>query len=96
MLSPDSMVSRMTHALSADAGGEVVIMHVKNGLYYALDATGAAIWSAIESPKSIADICSNLGQKFNVSKHQCLADVEEFLTAIQKEGLVQITPPRQE
>ena len=74
-----TIVRRSDELLSSDLDNETVMMDIERGDYYGLDDIGSRIWALAENPISIADICSELGEEFDVDADTCAADVMPFI-----------------
>jgi len=66
------------------------MMSLEREKYYGLEGPGGRIWQLIETPRTVADVCSALLEEFEVDPDACLADVREFLSDLLKEGLVRV------
>lgn len=86
----DSSVVRRKEILSAEVGGEVVIMSVEKGAYFGLDSVGARIWSLLDRPSSVDALCRDLVEDFEVSFEECRTDVIRLLEEMEQQGLVQV------
>ena len=84
------IVRRKGDWLSAEVGGEVVMMRVEIGNYVGMNEVGARIWQLIETPCSIDALCATLVAEFDVSPHECLADTTAFLDEMVKQGAVSL------
>jgi len=42
--------------MAADMDGEMVMMSVSQGSYFAINEVGALIWSTLETPKTVSEI----------------------------------------
>jgi hypothetical protein len=71
--------------------GEVVILDLKSGIYYGLDAVGARIWTLLEEPVSLDAIRQTIMSEYDVDTETCASDVLSFLTQMHDVGLVEIT-----
>jgi hypothetical protein len=91
-LAPADRVVRNPGVLSAEIDGEVVALDVARGACYGLDTIGARIWSLIDSPIAIGDICEALTGEYDVDATTCRADVLDLFTALHGEGLIDIAP----
>ncbi len=69
---------------------EVVLMHVADGKYYALNAVGSAVWRKIATPIRISDVCDAVEEEFEVDKDICRRDVLALLEELYGVGLVEI------
>ena len=76
--------------LSPDLSGDVVILHLKDGVYYELNRTGARIWSLIQQPCSLGAILDALLAEYEVDAQQCEADLLALLADMVEHGLVEI------
>jgi hypothetical protein len=72
-------------------GGEVVILDLKSGTYYGLDAVAARIWSLIEEPASVIAIKDAIVAHYDVDPVTCERDVRIFLSQMQEAGLIEVS-----
>jgi hypothetical protein len=82
------MIRREGDWLSAQVGGEVMMMSVANGKYIGLGGVGGRIWELIEQPRSEEELYSLLLDEFDVSEEVCRAEVAAFLAELRKHGAV--------
>jgi hypothetical protein len=87
-LTPQTVVVQARPLVATEVDGDLVMMDIEGGHYLTLNPTGARIWDLIAEPRSVADICSALTARFNVTDDQCLADVTAFLTSAMSHGAV--------
>ena len=52
------------------------------------DEIGSDIWNQLESPMLISDLIAKMTEKYNVDQHQCTLDVIDFITELEKAGLI--------
>ena len=84
MASPDHVACDLDH--------ETVILSLKNGEYYGLNAVAAAIWKMLHGRRTIAQICDALLQQFSgVTPEQCEADVVRMVDELAQLGLVEVS-----
>jgi hypothetical protein len=76
--------------VSCEMGAEAVILHIKDGVYYGLDEVGAAIWKALQQPRSIAEIVEQLQNEYAVDVEQCERDVFRIISEMADVHLVTI------
>jgi hypothetical protein len=86
-------VARHRETLSAEIDGEVVALDIARGACYGLDAVGARIWSMIETPVPIGEVCDALAAVYEVDAATCRADVLDLFVALRSEGLIDLAPP---
>jgi hypothetical protein len=67
------------------------------GYCYSLNDSAARIWTLIENPISVGDICVVLTKEFSVDKETCVKDVSELLIALRDAYLIEVegAPPVQ-
>jgi hypothetical protein len=83
-------VVRTEGMMTAPVDSEIVILNMKGNNYISLDAIGRRIWEIIEIPVTVDDLCSRLGQEFEGTPEQIIADVQPFLEELEREGLVRV------
>lgn len=88
MITPTTVVSRAEEQVSSTLAGEEVILNLKSGVYYGLDEVGARVWSLMETPRSVAEICDVLTEEYEVERARVEADVLALLKEMDKERLV--------
>ncbi|MCM1981264.1 PqqD family protein [Lyngbya confervoides] len=93
VLTPESKVVAAPNQVSSELAGESVILNLQTGLYYGLNEVGAYIWQAIQSPKTIAEICQAVMQEYDISTADCEADVQDLLKDLLAAKLVEVRPP---
>jgi hypothetical protein len=76
--------------LSSDLPGNVVILSLKDGIYYELEEVGARIWSLIQKPCSIQVILDTLLKEYEVDAQRCEADLLALVEEMTKRGLIEI------
>jgi hypothetical protein len=91
-LSPQATVVATPNQSSADLGGETAILDLDGGIYYSVDRVGARIWTLVQEPRTVAEICESLVAQYDVSAEQCYRDVVAFLARLDDVGLVRIVP----
>lgn len=97
MISKDSIVVASKELAAADLGDEVAILNVTNGVYYSLNPVGARIWSLIQEPRSVHDVCKMLVAEFDVDSDRCEQDAIALLQQLVENELVDVvddTPAR--
>lgn len=77
--------------LFSEMKDEAVILSVKNGKYYGVNAVGASIWKAIQEPVTFQEIQSSIMQEYDVDQATCQQEISTFLKKMQEEGLVEIS-----
>jgi hypothetical protein len=91
-LNLSSRVKATPDQVSSELGKEVVILQVKNGMYYGLDEVGVIIWRNLQQGSSIAGIVDEIIQEFDVARQQCEQDVLRILGEMVAADLVTVEP----
>lgn len=84
------IVATTDQVLSCDLGGEVAILHLKNGFYYGLNDVAARVWELIRTPKTLTEIRDALLEEFEVEPDRCERDLREFLKQLASAELIEI------
>ncbi|MBV9310915.1 MAG: PqqD family protein [Solirubrobacterales bacterium] len=69
--------------------GETIVIHLESGNYYSLRGSGAEIWGLLEGADSVSAICAELARRYACQEGEIQDSVERFVTAIEREGLIQ-------
>jgi len=81
---------QVSAALSPDLPGNVVILGLKDGIYYELEEVGARIWSLIQKPCSIQFLLDTLLKEYEVDAQRCEADLLALAEDMAKRDLIKI------
>jgi hypothetical protein len=85
----ETTLSRNGDILHAPVGAEeVLMMSVEAGRYYGLNAVAARIWELLETPKTIAQICAQICEEFEVDSPTCETAVLKFVNVLIDNGIV--------
>lgn len=89
MIEPSTKLKQASGVVAADMNGETVMMDIDKGVYFALAGTGSQIWSALESPATLAEVIGNIRREYDVAEEDNLDQVlTEFLATLLDKGLV--------
>jgi hypothetical protein len=76
--------------VSCDLADEVAILDLQSGIYYGLDAVGARIWSLIQEPKTVTEVCNSLLEEYDVEPERCERDLMILLQVLADKGLIKV------
>ena len=76
--------------LGSELGSEVVMLSLRDGTYYGLDAVGAEVWRLIQSPSTIGHIVATIVDTFDVDEERCRTDVVALIGALRDRQLVHV------
>lgn len=78
-LTDSSVVSATENHISADVGGEHVLLHAETGTYHGLAGVASTIWETIQEPTAVVDIHERLCAEYDVDSDECRRDLLAFL-----------------
>lgn len=78
--------------VSAELGGEGVLLDIATGLYYGLDETGSQIWRLVREGLGASDICDRLLSEYDVDPERLRTDITGFLDQLEQNGLIRTRP----
>lgn len=76
--------------LSSDVASSVVLLNLKNGVYYELKEVGTRIWNLIQQPRSVQSILDILVDEYEVDAERCEVDLLALADDLAKHGLIQV------
>jgi hypothetical protein len=77
--------------ISPDMSRDVIILHLKNGVYYELNETAARVWELIQQPCTIGTILDVLLSDYAVDAQQCETDLLNLVEDMTGRGLIEIS-----
>jgi hypothetical protein len=87
----DTVVLACKDQVSADLADEVVILSLKNGEYYGLNAVGATIWALIQQSCTVASVRAHLLETYpDVEPERCTRELLALLEQLAEAGLVEV------
>ena len=90
MISGSASVRATRAQVSNTVEGEAVILNLAEGAYYGLDPVGTRVWSLIQEPRRVADICNAIAEEYGVERDRCERDVVALLEDLVANGLAEI------
>jgi hypothetical protein len=88
-LSPETVITRHPDMLSAEIGGEAVMMSIEKGAYFGLNPVATRIWDLIETPRSVQALIATILDEYDVTPEDCERDVQGFVADMLEKGLAQ-------
>jgi hypothetical protein len=79
--------------LSTRLGEEIVILGLRDSVYYGLSDVGARIWDLIQTPRTVDEILNALVAEYEVTAADAASDLDRLLRELETQGLVAITLP---
>ena len=85
-----AIASRGENMITAEVGEESVLLDIDTGYFFQLNTSASLIWTLLETPLSMGELCARLEKKFAVEAETCRSDVLEFVVDMRDRGLVEI------
>jgi hypothetical protein len=87
---PEDRLVRTQGMLSTELDQETVLMSIDEGAYYGMAGTARSIWQRLEEPLTFSALVDELVKEYEVAPETCAADLQEFLGAMEREGLLRV------
>ena len=85
----DALYRRTDRWLASAAGEEILMMHIENGRFQGLNASGAILWERLAEPCGRGALIDALMAAFEVDAAQAGADVDAFLADLMRTGALE-------
>ena len=85
-----STVTVTKEAVHCSVEEEVVILSLKDGIYYGLNPVGAFIWDMIQKPKRVEEIRDAVLGEFDVDEDVCMEDINDLIEELLNKCLVEV------
>ncbi|MCC7551749.1 MAG: PqqD family protein [Methanobacterium sp.] len=69
---------------------EMVLLGMKDEIYYGLNPVGAFIWEEIKEPKTINEVRDAILAEYDVEKDECEQDLLGLLQELAGKGLIDV------
>ena len=79
--------------LSREIDNELVILNLRDGIYYGLEDVGARVWSLLQKPVTFAVIRETLLAEYSVDRDRCDEDLRRLLADLETRGLIVVEDP---
>jgi hypothetical protein len=89
-ISDASVVRAAKHQVSCDLSGEVVILNLKDGVYYGLNPVGSRIWTLLEEPRSVGELRTVLLDEYDIEPDVCWQQLSSLLNDLAIHGLLEV------
>lgn len=76
--------------LATEFATELVVLNLRDGVYYGLEDVGVRIWQLLQTPVTVASIRDTLLLEYDVEAARCEQDVRTLLGELTARGLVEV------
>lgn len=90
MISKSSTIVAVREQVSSDLADESVILNLKSGVYYGLNAVGAWIWSQIQQPIAVSSLQDIILDKYDVDPESSERDLFALLQDLMTAQLIEV------
>jgi len=84
----DKKLAPSDDAIASPVGDETVILELKNGAYFGLDAIGTRVWELLKEGRTTASICEQMVAEYDVAPDVLEADVRRLLAELEANAIV--------
>ena len=84
----NAVIKKNQVILSNQIDNETVMMDIEKGEYYGINQVGTRIWSLLEHPHTIEQLCETLLEEFEVTEEECFQDVREFVARLAEKKMI--------
>ena len=88
--SPEDRLFRAQEMLSTELDREIILMSIDAGAYYGMAGTAQRVWERLETPLTFSALVDALVKEYEIAPEACAADLQEFLGAMEREGLLRV------
>jgi len=90
-INKDSILVALQDQVYTNLEDEVVILSLKDGVYYGLNPVGARVWNLLQEPRSVKEIGDILLSEFEVEPKRCEEDLMRLLQELASRGLIKLS-----
>jgi hypothetical protein len=89
-VSRNSIVVAAKDLVSCNLADDVVILNLKDGIYYGLNSVGGRIWSLIQESRTVDQIRDAILEEYEIDPDSCERDLQVLLRDLAARELVRI------
>jgi coenzyme PQQ synthesis protein D (PqqD) len=89
-ISESASVVASRDLLATKFGAELVILSLRDGVYYSLEDVGVRIWQLIQEPVTLATIRDALVSEYDVASAPCERDIRMLCRELERHGLLEV------
>jgi hypothetical protein len=69
---------------------EIVLLSLRDGMYYGLDDVGARLWSLLRHPMTVRGLREAIVTEYQVEPERCERDIRALLAEMLARGLIEV------
>jgi coenzyme PQQ synthesis protein D (PqqD) len=90
-LSLQSTVVAAGDVVGCALDGEAILLNVRTGTYYGLDAVGHRMWQLVQQPRMVASVRDAIVDEFEVGVDRCERELLSLLIELERHQLIAVT-----
>lgn len=90
---PTARLAPADDVLVSTFDDELVLLNLRDGVYYGLDGVGARVWKLLQRPVTVAQVRDTILREFEVEPERCDADLAALLSDLVNRGLAVVRRP---
>jgi hypothetical protein len=92
-LSPNDLITKNTRIAQRLFEERMLVITAKDSMLHRFNEAGTFIWTILDKPISIKEICKALEENFNCfGAQKNYKEISDFITALKEKDLVRIEP----
>lgn len=89
MIEDGTIIRRKPDLITADSGGDSIVLNSTTGMFYQLNPTAARMWDMVETPQTLAALVERTTETFDVTAQACRDDLAVLIADMRERGLVE-------
>lgn len=84
-----SLYRKVDRVIAQRVDGTVVLLHLDDGRYFALDEVGARFWELLDGQKSLTEVARQIAGEYREPRERVEQDLVELVSELTHERLVE-------
>ncbi len=90
MVSCTKRFKQHSQAVCTELDGDVALFQSNTCDYLVLNETGSAIWNALKTQLTLAELCKHLEEEYEVTSDECKSAIETWLEAALEKKVIAV------
>ena len=90
VISESASIVAASDVLASEFDDELVLLDLRDGVYYGLEHVGARVWALVQQPIAVRAIGEAIVTEYDVDPARCAHDLHALLTELAAKGLVEV------
>jgi len=71
------------------APGQAALLQLETGQYHALNEVGTHVWSLLDAPRTLDEVCAVMCAEYTIEPAQCAAQIGAYLAQLRDARLIE-------